>query len=67
MRGTGTPVTTSFGGCAQVNTAERTLRRLASSTVRRSKGAVAQMDPVEKAQSNDFWLNGHGFMLQKSS
>lgn len=24
MRGTGTPVTTSFGGCAQVNTAERT-------------------------------------------
>ena len=31
------------------------------------QGAVAQMDPVEKAQSNDFWLNGHGFMLQKSS
>ena len=28
---------------------------------------LAQMDPVEKAQSNDFWLNGHGFMLQKSS
>lgn len=54
MRGTGTPVTTSFGGCAQVNTAERTPPAPGLFHGAAQQGAVAQMDPVEKAQSNDF-------------
>ena len=29
------------------------------------QGAVAQMYPVKKAQSNDFWLNGHSLCSKK--